>query len=169
MNKRTPASALGLTAAILVAWIGHEGFTAAPTIPTKGDVATIGHGATHYEDGRRVTMADPPITRQRAGELAANLLQNTYLACVKRSLGDTPMHPVEFEQAVDFAGQYGCTNWWNSTMRAQYVAGNYGPACQAYLRYKFAAGYDCSTPGNKRCMGVWTRQLARHAACTGVL
>ena len=70
---------------------------------------------------------------------------------------------------MDFAGQYGCTNWWNSTMRTQYVAGNYGPACQAYLRYKFAAGYDCSTPGNKRCMGVWTRQLARHAACTGAL
>jgi hypothetical protein len=54
-------------------------------------------------------------------------------------------------------------------MRTQYVAGNYALACQAYLRYKFAAGYDCSTPGNKRCMGVWTRQLQRHAACTGVL
>ena len=25
--------------------------------------------------------------------------------------------------------------------------------------------YDCSTPGNKVCRGVWTRQQARHAAC----
>jgi hypothetical protein len=25
--------------------------------------------------------------------------------------------------------------------------------------------FDCSTPGNKVCRGVWTRQQARHAAC----
>lgn len=169
MRKRVPASTLGLTAAILAGWIAHEGFTAAPVIPTKGDVPTIGHGATHYEDGTRVTLADPPITRQHAHELAENLLRDTYVACVQRSLGETPMHTVEWEQAVDFAGQYGCTAWWNSSMRKGYVAGNYRQACDAYLRYRFAAGYDCSTPGNRRCMGVWTRQLKRHAACTGVL
>lgn len=169
MSKRIPASALGLSAAILAAWIAHEGYSASPIIPTKGDVPTIGHGATHYEDGTRVTMADPPITRQRAADLAANLLQDTYVTCVKHSLGETPMHPVEFDQAVDFAGQYGCALWSKSSMLNQYIAGNYGAACQAYLRYKFAAGYDCSTPGNKRCMGVWTRQLGRHAACSGVL
>lgn len=169
MGKRVPASALGLTAAILAAWIASEGFTAGPVIPTKGDVPTIGHGATHYEDGTKVTLQDAPITRQRAAELAANLLQDTYVACVKRSLGETLMHPLEFEKAVDFAGQFGCSRWWGSSMRTQYLAGNYGPACQAYLRYKFAAGFDCSTPGNKRCMGVWTRQLERHAACSSVL
>lgn len=169
MSKRVPVSTLGLTAAILAAWIAHEGYSAGPIIPTKGDVPTIGHGATHYEDGTRVSLTDPPIHRKRAAELATNLLQDTYVACVKRSLGQTLMYPVEFDQAVDFAGQYGCSRWWNSSMRKHYVAGNYSAACQAYLRYKFADGYDCSTPGNKRCMGVWTRQLERHAACTGVL
>lgn len=169
MDKRIPASLLGLTLAMVTAWQAHEGFTAGPVIPTKGDVPTIGHGATHYEDGTRVTMADPTITRVRAHALAENLLRDTYVACVQRSLGDTLMHPVEFEQAVDFAGQYGCTRWWNSSMRAGYVASSYGPACDAYLRYRFAAGYDCSTPDNRRCMGVWTRQLKRHAACSGVL
>lgn len=167
--KRVPVKALGLTASILAAWIAHEGFTAGPVIPTKGDVPTIGHGATHYEDGTRVTMADAAITRQRARELAINLLNDTYVACVKRSLGDTLMHPVEFDQAVDFAGQFGCNRWWNSAMRKNYQAGNYAQACNAYLLYKFSAGFDCSTPGNRRCAGVWTRQLKRHAACTGVL
>lgn len=169
MDKRIPASLLGLTLAMLTAWKVSEGFTAAPVIPTKGDVPTIGHGATHYEDGTRVTMADPPITRQRAHVLAENLLRDTYVACVQRSLGDTLMHPVEVEQAVDFAGQYGCARWWSSSMRVGYVAGNYRQACNAYLLYRFAAGYDCSTPGNTRCMGVWTRQLKRHAACSAVL
>lgn len=169
MDKRIPASALGLTAAIVAAWIGAEGFTFGPVIPTKGDVPTIGHGSTQYEDGRRVTLADPPITRQRAAELATNLLDGQYVACVKRSLGEAPMHPVEFEQAVDFAGQYGCATWVGSSMRRGYAAGNYRQACNAYLLYKFAAGYDCSTPGNKRCSGVWTRQLKRHAACSAVV
>ena len=169
MDKRIPASALRLTAAIVAAWIVAEGFTAGPVIPTKGDVPTIGHGSTQYEDGTRVTLADPPITRQRAAQLAANLLDGQYVACVKRSLGDAPMHPVEFEQAVDFAGQYGCAAWGNSSMRRGYVAGNYRQACNAYLLYRFAAGYDCSTPGNKRCGGVWTRQLKRHAACSAVV
>lgn len=169
MDKRLPASALGLSAAILAAWISAEGFTASPVIPTKGDVPTIGHGSTQYEDGTRVTLADPPITRHRAAELAANLLQDQYVACVKRSLGETPMHPVEFDQAVDFAGQYGCTRWANSSMRRGYVAGHYRQACNAYLLYKFAAGYDCSTPGNRRCGGVWSRQLKRHADCSAVV
>lgn len=169
MGKRMPASSLALTAAILAGWIASEGFTAGPVIPTQGDVPTIGHGATHYEDGTRVTLQDRPISRQRAEVLAINLLQDTYVACVKRSLGETLMHPVEFEKAVDFAGQYGCTRWAESSMRRQYVAGNYHHACNAYLLYKFAAGFDCSTPGNRRCAGVWTRQLQRHAACTAVL
>ncbi|MFS4552092.1 glycoside hydrolase family protein [Comamonas resistens] len=169
MDKRLPASALGLTAAILAAWIGAEGFTPGPVIPTKGDVPTIGHGSTKYEDGTRVTMADPPISRQRARELAVNLLNEEYVACVKRSLGDTLIHPVEFEKAVDFAGQYGCAKWVSSSMRRNYVEGNYRQACKSYLLYKFSAGYDCSTPGNRRCGGVWTRQLKRYADCSAVV
>ena len=165
---RMPAHTMKITAAIVAAWIAHEGFSAGPIIPTAGDVPTIGHGATHYEDGSRVTMADPPITRKRAHELAVNLLEGTYGDCVRRSLGDALIHPVEFKQAVDFAGQYGCTRWWNSSMRKGYQAGNYVSACNAYLLYKFAAGYDCSTPGNRRCGGVWTRQLKRHSDCMQV-
>ncbi|MGE8454023.1 MAG: hypothetical protein ACN6OP_26115, partial [Pseudomonadales bacterium] len=103
------------------------------------------------------------------------------------SLGDTPVHAAEFAQAVDFAGQYGCGAWRGSSMLVRTRAGDYAGACQAYLAYRFmtstqplqgysayqwdAAGrpkrwrYDCSTPGNRICRGVWTRQQARHAAC----
>lgn len=41
-----------------------EGFYAAPYLCPAG-VPTIGFGATYYEDGRRVTLRDPPINRQR--------------------------------------------------------------------------------------------------------
>lgn len=167
MKKRVIASALTLSSAALVAWFGAEGFSAVPYIPTKGDVPTIGHGSTYYEDGRKVTMHDAPISRKRAEQLAANLLDANYATCVRNSLGQAKVTQVEFDVAVDFAGQYGCSNWRNSSMLKGYKAGSYKQACDAYLRYKYVAGYDCSTPGNKRCAGVWTRQLKRHSQCTG--
>lgn len=170
--SRAPANTMKVTVAIVAAWIAYEGFTASPVIPTKDDVPTIGHGSTQYESGQPVKMTDPPITRQRARELAVNLLEDKYARCVRNSLGDTLVHPVEWEQAVDFAGQYGCYRWEQSSMRRETQAGNYAQACDAYLLYRFAAGYDCSTlvngQPNKRCWGVWDRQLKRHAACTGV-
>lgn len=167
MNKRKPAGLLALSTFALAGWIAAEGFSDKPYIPTKGDVPTIGHGATHYEDGTRVTLADKPITRQRAAELAANLLDTTYAKCVRESLGSAKVSQTEFDLAVDFAGQYGCGNWRNSSMLRAYKQAEYKTACNAYLKYKYVAGYDCSTPGNKRCAGVWTRQLKRHAQCMG--
>src|SRR5256885_2878773 len=50
-TARMPAAGLGIGAAILAAWIAAEGFSADPIIPVRGDVPTIGHGATRYEDG----------------------------------------------------------------------------------------------------------------------
>ena len=50
-------------------------------------------------------------------------------------------------------------------MRTHILAGEYRQACDALLLYKFSGGYDCSTPGNKRCWGVWDRQLKRHKKC----
>lgn len=191
MKKRVPAVMLSLSAVALAGWIAAEGFTAGPVIPTKGDVPTIGHGSTYYEDGTRVTMADAPITRKRAAELAANLLDANYAKCVRNSLGVAKVTQVEFDVAVDFSGQYGCGKWRESQMLKDYKAGNYKQACDAYLSYRnmtsakpLGAGwvayqwkngkptrwkFDCSTPGNKQCMGVWKRQLKRHAQCMGEL
>jgi GH24 family phage-related lysozyme (muramidase) len=184
---RVPAAGLGIGAAILATWIAAEGFSARPVIPVKGDVPTIGHGATRYEDGTRVAMGDPPITRERARELATHLLEQQYGACVRDTLGETPVHAAEFAQAVDFAGQYGCGAWRGSSMLASTRAGDYAGACQAYLAWRYmtssqplqgfsayrwdASGrpvrgrFECSPPGNPVGRGVWTRQQARHAAC----
>lgn len=199
-NKtRVAAAALSLSAAAGTAWIASEGdgpksvsqsgeVLLHPYVPTQGDVPTIGHGSTLYEDGRRVTLADPPITRQRAVELALGELDRTYAQCVRDSLGQTLVNQTEFDKAADFAGQYGCGAWRGSSMLAKTRVGDYAGACRAYLGYKFMTSgrsegsgwvayqwdkagkptrwrFDCSTPGNKVCGGVWTRQLARHNAC----
>ena len=77
---------------------------------------------------------------------------------------------------------------WAAVIRRELLAGNYTAACDALLDYRKLTSarqegpgwvvskrdvqgrptrweFDCSTPGNKVCRGVWTRQQARYAAC----
>lgn len=165
MSKaRIAVNTLRLSAAGFLAWAISEGFTPEPVIPTKGDVPTIGLGSTRYEDGTPVRMTDPPITRERAEQLARNLHTEEERR-FKDSLPGAYLTQGEFDVYLDFTGQYGIGNWRKSSMRRHVLAGEYRQACNALLRYRFAAGYDCSTPGNRRCYGVWTRQLERHAKC----
>ena len=72
-KQRIAVVLLSLSATGFAAWQAHEGYTDEAVIPTKGDVPTIGHGSTRYEDGRRVKMGDR-INRERAKVLARNLI-----------------------------------------------------------------------------------------------
>lgn len=177
--QRTAVGALVLSAAGFALWIGSEGFTPGPVIPTKGDVPTIGHGSTRYEDGRRVRMTDAPITRKRAAELARNLHSEEERR-FKATLPGVQLTQGEYDAYVDFTGQYGIGNWTKSGMRKRLLlttqvrtpaaaAVHYHAACNALLQYRYSAGYDCSTlvngKPNRRCWGVWERQQKRHAQC----
>lgn len=167
IDPRVAVALLSLSAAGFAAWQSHEGFTEVAVIPTKGDVPTIGHGSTRYEDGRRVRMGDT-ITRKRAVELAHNLIAQDELT-FRKSIPDAKLTQGEYDVYLDFVGQYGMGNWSKSSMRREVMAGNYVKACKALLSYRFAAGYDCSTTiagkPNKRCWGVWTRQKKRYDQC----
>jgi GH24 family phage-related lysozyme (muramidase) len=164
-RQRIAVALLTLSTAGFLSWKASEGFTDQAVIPTKGDVLTIGHGSTRYEDGRPVQMGDT-ITRERASVLARNLMK----ADEKRFAASLPgvrLHQAEFDVYMDFVGQFGIGNWRESSMRRRLIAGDYVGACNALLLYKYSAGYDCSTPGNKRCGGVWARQLDRNSKCLG--
>lgn len=163
LGKRIAVAALSLSAAGFAAWQANEGFTSVAVIPTEGDVPTIGHGSTRYEDGSRVKMGDT-ITRERAADLARNLMRGDERQFAA-TLPGVKMTQGEYDVYLDFVGQYGIGTWSRSSMRRDLIAGRYVAACNDLLKYKYAAGYDCSTPGNKRCMGVWTRQLRRHEQC----
>jgi Phage-related lysozyme (muraminidase) len=58
-----------------------EGLYLRPYLCPAG-VPTIGYGATYYEDGRRVRMDDPPITRERAEALLIWMVRKVYLPVV---------------------------------------------------------------------------------------
>ena len=166
-KQRIAVALLSLSAAGFATWQANEGFTDHAVIPTKGDVPTIGHGSTRYEDGTRVKMGDT-ITRERAEELAKNLNREEEWRFAA-SLPGVSITQGEFDQYMDFVGQYGMGNWNRSSMRRYLRAGEYVKACNSLLKYKYAAGYDCSTlingKPNKRCWGVWKRQVERHRKC----
>ena len=165
---RVSVAALTLSAAGFATWQASEGFTATAVIPTRGDVPTIGHGSTRYEDGTPVRLGDAPITRQRAQQLARNL-HSEEEARFKASLPGVYLHPGEYDLYLDFVGQYGIGNWRKpQSPRTWLLQGDYVGACKALLSWRFQAGRDCRLPENwgpQGCKGVWTRQQQRHAKC----
>ena len=176
---RMLAVGLTLSIAAFAGWVAKEGdgptvvradgqVVHKPYIPTKGDVPTIGHGSTRYEDGRPVRLTDAPITRARAPELARNLHREEE-ARFKASIPGVSLTQGEFDLYVDFIGQFGIGNWRRpQSPRTWLLRGDYVGACQALLLWRFQAGRDCRLPQNwgpKGCKGVWTRQQKRHADC----
>ena len=162
MSARTTVAALALSATALVALVSHEGYTDKAVVPTKGDRPTIGFGSTFRDDGTPVQMGDT-ITAPKA--LARTLAHIQKDESALRQCVTAPLHQREYDLLVDFSYQYGAKATCASSMVRLANAGRYAESCGAYLRYRFAAGYDCSTPGNKRCWGVWTRQLNRYNQC----
>lgn len=168
LAARIAVGLMTMSAAGYATWEAGEGFTSSPTIPTVNDVPTVGFGSTRYEDGTRVTMSDPPISRERGRELARNLMRQEEAAFAS-TLPGVSLYQKEYDIYFDFTGQYGMTRWRGSSMRRNLLKGEYRAACDSLLAYKYSGGYDCTTlidgVPNKRCWGVWTRQLDRHAAC----
>jgi lysozyme len=81
------------------------------------NVPTIGVGSTFYESGTRVSLKDPPITRERAMALLDWELEH----CLPRVLRLCPGLPEWGEQAtgaiLDFAFNCGTGALQNSTLR----------------------------------------------------
>lgn len=155
--------ALSLSASALIGLAKHEGFTPQAVIPTKGDVPTVGFGSTRHEDGSRVKMGDAVTPVQALQKLQAHVSKEE--AIFKASLPGVKLTQAEYDLYMDWVYQYGTGAWQKSSMRKLLLRGQNRKACDALLRYRFVAGYDCSTPGNKRCAGVWTRQQERHHKC----
>lgn len=166
-NKtRILVASLSLSAAAFVGLTMDESYTGAAVIPTRGDVPTLGFGSTTHADGRPVRMGDT-TTPQKALARTLQYIQVDEVD-MRKTLEGVALYQAEYDVYIDWRYQYGATAWRGSSMLRELRAGNYPGACQALLRYRFSAGYDCSTPGNRICAGVWTRQQARHAQCMAV-
>ena len=163
MSTRLVVASLSLSAAALVGIVAHEGYTDKAVIPTVNDRPTVGFGSTFHENGQAVKMGDSTTPVRALIKAQAHISKEEER--FRASLPGVKLHQAEYDLYMDWVYQFGTGNWIKSSMRRHLLAGNYRAACDSLLLYKFSGGYDCSTPGNKRCAGVWTRQLERHAAC----
>jgi len=167
--KRLPIAALVLSAAGFASIVVNEHYTEKAVIPTKNDRPTVGLGSTFRDDGTPVQMGDT-ITPVAAIVRSVNHISKDESG-LKRCVA-APMSQAEYDILVDFAYQYGVPTACASSMVLYTNAGRYVDACNAYTRYRFSGGYDCSTringKPNKRCWGVWQRSLDRQRKCLGV-
>lgn len=167
---RKAIAGLTLSAAALFGLAVEEYYSNNAVIPTKGDRPTLGFGSTFHEDGSPVKMGDTTTPVRALVMMKAHIDKEE--ASFIKSLPGVELHQGEYDLYMKWVYQYGTANWWNSSMRRNLLAGSYTAACDSLLLYRFAAGYDCSTlingKPNKRCYGVWTRQLERHAACVAL-
>lgn len=163
MRARIAVASLALSASAFVGIVLSEGYTETAVIPTKNDRPTVGHGSTFHADGTPVKLGDRTTPTRALVTARAHLSKEE--AIFQRSLPGAYLHQAEYDTYMDWTYQYGTGAWAKSSMRRHILTGEYTAACDALLLYKYSGGYDCSTPGNRRCSGVWTRQLERHAKC----
>ena len=78
-----PASVPAPVRRVLPLLVRFEGMRLRPYVCSAG-VPTIGVGATRYLDGRRVTLADPPITQAEAMAMLRESVRREYLPAVLR-------------------------------------------------------------------------------------
>lgn len=170
MNRgRMVVAALTLSATAFIGLVGHESYVERAMVPTQGDRPTVGFGSTFHEDGKPVKMGDTTTPVRALIKAQAHIAKEENI--FRASLEGASLNQVEFDVYMDWVYQYGTGRWQSSSMRQFILAGQYRQACDALLLYKRAGGYDCSTlingQPNKRCWGVWARQLERHKTCMG--
>ena len=98
-----------------------EGLYLRPYLCPAG-VPTIGYGATYYEDGRRVRLDDPPITRERAEELLLWMVRKVYLPLVMQ-LCPGVQEPGLLAALIDFTFNLGSGRLKGSNLRRVVNAG----------------------------------------------
>ncbi|MBS1198685.1 MAG: lysozyme [Proteobacteria bacterium] len=164
-TNRLMVGLLSLSAAAFVGYIAApEGYADRAVIPVKGDRPTVGFGSTFRDDGSPVRLGDT-ITPVPALKRALAHVQKDERG-IKRCV-TAPLTQVEYDLMVGFSYQYGVPTLCASTIVREANALRYKESCAGYLKFKFAGGFDCSTPKNKRCPGVWTRSQNRYTRCIG--
>ena len=115
-----------------------EGLRLRPYLCSAG-VPTIGVGATHYLDGRRVTLADPPITREHAIHLLREMVASEYLPATLRLCpgADTATRVAAL---TSFAFNLGTAALRGSTLRRRVNAGDWPGARSEIQRWTRGGG-----------------------------
>lgn len=164
-HARTTIAALTLSAAALVGIATREGWSDEAIIPTKGDVPTLGFGLTKRPDGSPVRMGDKtnPVEALQRSLAYIQRDETRIKQCVT-----APLYQAEYDLYLNFAYNIGINGFCGSTLVKKLNRQDYIGACGEILNWYRAAGFDCRTPGNKRCAGLWTDRKKTYAECMAI-
>jgi lysozyme len=100
-----------------------EGLYLMPYLCPAG-VPTVGYGATYYQDGTRVQLTDPAITRERAEALLLWMVRTVYLPAVLKLCPGVDNSP-RLAALIDFTFNLGASQLKASTLRRRVNAGDW--------------------------------------------
>jgi lysozyme len=113
-----------------------EGLSLKPYL-CSAKISTIGYGNTYYPNGKKVTLNDAPITKQRAEELLvfiADKFASDVLKLIKSKVTQN-----QFNALVSFAYNVGVTNLSKSTLlRLVNINPNDGNIAKEFLKWNKA-------------------------------
>lgn len=115
-----------------------EGLHLKPYLCPKG-IPTIGYGATFYEDGRRVSLTDAPITKGRAEQLLEWHLTR-YFAPEVVKLCPGIDSPQRLAALIDFTFNLGVGRLRSSTLRKRVIVANWAEAKVELAKWNKSGG-----------------------------
>ena len=116
-----------------------EGFRSKPYLCPAG-IPTVGYGSTYYADGRKVSLDDPPVSKEEADSLLLHELQTTYANGVMRLCPKLFQHEARFNAIVDFCYNLGVGRLQTSTLRRKINAEDWPGAVEQLLLWNKAGG-----------------------------
>ena len=118
--------------------IKFEGFSAKPYLCPAG-VPTIGYGSTYYTDGRKVTLDDKPIAKERARYILCKQVNDHYGKAVNRYV-QVEITQNQFDALCSFAYNVGVGNLKSSTLLKKLNNGDYEGASNEFLKWTRSKG-----------------------------
>ena len=114
-----------------------EGIVLKPYKDSVG-IPTIGIGSTYYEDGTKVRMSDKAITKERAIQLAKNVVKSFEEQVNKSIL--LPMTQNQFDAMVLLCYNIGKSGFAKSSVVRNFNLGNIQRAADSFLLWNKAGG-----------------------------
>lgn len=115
-----------------------EGFRSEPYL-CPADIPTIGYGTTRYNDGRRVTLNDEPLSK----EMASNILQyqvNTIYGDAVNDYTTVMDNQNHFDALTSFTYNLGAGNLKSSTLLKKHNSGDFHGAEDEFKKWVYADG-----------------------------
>lgn len=115
-----------------------EGYRAEPYLcPAK--IPTIGYGTTHYSNGKKVTLQDEPITKERALEILKYQANRVYGSAVNIYV-QVPITQNQFDALVSFAYNLGIGAFRTSTLLKRVNQQQYEKAAKEFHKWVYSDG-----------------------------